>query len=126
MAEFDLVLREGTVVTATDVSRCDVGICDGKIAALGEWLGSGAVEIEVADRLVLPGGVDGHCHLDQPMAGGSRMADDFRSGTVSTACGGTTTVIPFAAQMKASRCATRSTTIIGAQTARPLSTTHST
>jgi dihydropyrimidinase len=49
---------------------------------------------------VLPGGVDGHCHLDQPMPAGMKMADDFASGTRSAACGGTTTVIPFAAQAK--------------------------
>ena len=50
--------------------------------------------------LVLPGGVDGHCHLDQPMPDGLRMADDFLTGTRSALCGGTTTVIPFAAQAK--------------------------
>jgi dihydropyrimidinase len=49
---------------------------------------------------VTPGGVDGHCHLDQPMPPPMRMADDFLSGTRSAACGGTTTVIPFAAQQK--------------------------
>ena len=59
-----------------------------------------AREIDAAGRWVLPGGVDGHCHLDQPMSDGSRMADDFRSGTRSAACGGTTTVIPFACQLK--------------------------
>ena len=46
--------------------------------------------------LVLPGGVDGHCHMDQPSYAGTACADDFRSGTTSAACGGTTTVIPFA------------------------------
>ena len=49
---------------------------------------------------MLPGGVDAHCHLDQPIGDGSVMADDFRSGTRSAACGGTTTVIPFACQQK--------------------------
>ncbi|MFX6218085.1 amidohydrolase family protein, partial [Acinetobacter baumannii] len=56
--------------------------------------------IDASGKLVLPGGVDAHCHLDQPMEEGLRMADDFRSGTISAACGGTTTVIPFAAQAK--------------------------
>jgi dihydropyrimidinase len=52
--------------------------------------------IEAPGRLILPGGVDAHCHMDQPGYGGVACADDFRSGTLSTACGGTTTVIPFA------------------------------
>src|SRR5215831_10705258 len=99
MADFDLVIRNGTVATAADVSRCDVGIKDGRIAALAERLAGGR-EIDASGLLVLPGGVDGHCHFDQPMADGSTMADDFRTGSISAACGGTTTIIPFAAQAK--------------------------
>ncbi|MGQ9370762.1 dihydropyrimidinase [Azospirillum sp. ST 5-10] len=97
---FDLVVRNGTVATAGDVQRCDVGIRDGRIAALGEALPEGGLEIDATGRLVLPGGVDAHCHFDQPTGDGSEMADDFASGTRSAACGGTTTVIPFACQMK--------------------------
>jgi dihydropyrimidinase len=63
-------------------------------------LPAGRREIDAAGRVVTPGGVDGHCHLDQPMPPPARMADDFDSGTRSAACGGTTTVIPFAAQHK--------------------------
>jgi dihydropyrimidinase len=100
LADFDLVIRNGTVATAADRFACDLGIKGGRIAALGENLGSAADVIDATGRLVLPGGVDGHCHLDQPMGDGSRMADDFFSGTVSAACGGTTTVLPFACQMK--------------------------
>lgn len=96
---FDLVIRNARVATAADVFECDIGIADGRVAALARGL-SGGHSIDAAGRWVLPGGVDGHCHLDQPMTDGSRMADDFLSGTVSAACGGTTTVIPFACQMK--------------------------
>ncbi|WP_273831251.1 amidohydrolase family protein, partial [Serratia bockelmannii] len=60
----------------------------------------GAREIDATGLLALPGGVDGHCHLDQPMPDGMRMADDFFTGTRAAVCGGTTTVIPFAAQEK--------------------------
>ena len=65
-----------------------------------QGLAAGAREIDAAGRVVTPGGVDAHCHLDQPMAPPVRMADDFDTGTRSAACGGTTTVIPFAAQEK--------------------------
>ncbi|HEV8257525.1 MAG TPA: dihydropyrimidinase [Casimicrobiaceae bacterium] len=99
-SEFDLVIRGGTVATAADTMRCDVGIVEGKIVALGERLAGGRKEIDAAGKLVLPGGVDGHCHLDQAMPAPMKMADDFESGTRSAACGGTTTVIPFAAQQK--------------------------
>ncbi len=97
---FDLVLRNAVAVTASDVQRCDIGIADGRIAALAARLAPGRQEIDAAGRYVLPGGVDGHCHLDQPMPAPLRMADGFESGTRAAACGGTTTVIPFAAQQK--------------------------
>ena len=100
MDSFDLVIRNGTVATASDLMQCDVGIKDGKVAMLGRELPRGREEIDASGKLVLPGGVDAHCHLDQPMEEGLKMADDFRSGTLSAACGGTTTVIPFAAQAK--------------------------
>ncbi len=100
MPDFDLVIRNGTVATAADVTVCDVGVSGGQIVALGKKLAAGGREIDAAGKYVLPGGIDAHCHLDQPMADGSVMADDFYSGTVSAACGGTTTVIPFACQMK--------------------------
>jgi dihydropyrimidinase len=100
MNTFDLVIRNGTVVTASDIGACDIGISGGRIVALGQDLPRGTREIDAAGRFVLPGGVDAHCHLDQPMPDGLRMADDFATGSVSAACGGTTTVIPFAAQAK--------------------------
>ena len=100
MPEFDLVVRGGTVATAADVFRADVGVRDGRIAALADGLPAGREEIDASGRLVLPGGVDAHCHLDQPTGDESVMADDFLSGTRSAACGGTTTVMPFAAQIK--------------------------
>jgi dihydropyrimidinase len=97
---FDLVVRNAHAVTAADAQRCDIGVRGGRIVALADRLGAARREIDAAGRLVLPGGVDGHCHMDQPMPPPMRMADDFESGTRSAACGGTTTVIPFAAQAK--------------------------
>ena len=97
---FDLVVRDAVLVTAGDTQRCDIGVRAGRVVAIGERLERGTRELDAAGRYVLPGGVDGHCHLDQPMPEPLRMADGFESGTRSAACGGTTTVIPFAAQAK--------------------------
>ena len=98
MSDFDLVIRNGTVVTAADTAACDIGIKDGLVVMLGKNLGPGAREIDAKDRLLLPGGIDSHCHIEQRSSAGVVCADDFYSATVSAAFGGTTTVIPFAAQ----------------------------
>jgi dihydropyrimidinase len=98
MAEYDLVIRNGTVATAADTAHCDIGVQNGVIAALGQQLGPGARDIDAAGRFVLPGAIDSHCHIEQRSSAGVMTADDFYSGTVSAAFGGTTTVIPFAAQ----------------------------
>ena len=100
MEHHDLVVRNAKVATAADVFECDIGITDGRIVTLARDLAGGTRDIDAAGRWVLPGGIDGHCHLDQPMTDGSQMADDFLSGTRSAACGGTTTVLPFACQRK--------------------------
>jgi dihydropyrimidinase len=97
---FDLVIRNGIVATASDTFPADIGIRNGIVVQLGQGLPPGTEEIDAAGRFVTPGGVDGHCHLDQPMPPPVRMADDFDTGTRAAACGGTTTVIPFAAQEK--------------------------
>src|SRR6266705_3442358 len=98
MADFDLVIRNGTVATASDTTQCDVAIKDGMVAALGRNLAPGDHEIDASGRLILPGGIDSHCHIEQRSSAGVVCADDFYSATVAAAFGGTTTVIPFAAQ----------------------------
>jgi dihydropyrimidinase len=98
MTQFDLTIRHGTVVTATDSFRADVGIRGECVAAIEESLAPGAHDVDARDRLVMPGGVDSHCHIEQLSSFGVRCADDFHSATVSAAFGGTTTVIPFCAQ----------------------------
>ncbi|WP_341889204.1 dihydropyrimidinase [Variovorax sp. YR752] len=98
--DLDLVVRNARVATASDTFDSDIGIRDGRIVQLGLGLPPGRQEIDAAGRYVTPGGVDAHCHLDQPMEPPVRMADDFDTGTRAAACGGTTTVIPFAAQQK--------------------------
>jgi dihydropyrimidinase len=93
----DLVIRGGTVVTAERTFRADVGIQGEKIVELKADL-SGKKTIDAEGKLVLPGGVDSHCHIEQLSSMGVMTADDFYSATVSAAHGGTTTVIPFCAQ----------------------------
>ena len=93
----DLVIRGGTLATAERTFRADVGIEGERIAALGEGLSAMRV-IDASGKLVLPGGVDSHCHIEQLSSMGVMTADDFYSATVSAAYGGTTTVIPFCAQ----------------------------
>ena len=100
MAQYDLVVRNARLATAADTMHCDIGISAGRIMALAQSLAQGKSEFDAAGKWVTPGGVDAHCHLDQPMPAPMQMADDFASGSVAAACGGTTTVIPFAAQVK--------------------------
>ncbi|WP_152047400.1 dihydropyrimidinase [Aureimonas psammosilenae] len=96
----DLVIRGGTIATASDVFRADVGIRDGRIVQIGEGLGQASQVIDATGRLVLPGGIDSHVHIAQPSGDGIRMADDFESGTRSALFGGNTTVLPFCLQGK--------------------------
>ena len=98
MADYDLLIKGGTVATASDSFWADVAIRDGRIVALGQGLSGGAREIDASGLLVLPGGIDAHCHIEQESSMGLMTADDFYSGSVSAAFGGTTTIMPFAAQ----------------------------
>jgi dihydropyrimidinase len=98
--QFDTIIRGGTVVTAADTTRCDVGIRAGKVCALGIDLGQAAEVVDASGKLVLPGGIDSHVHVAQPSGPGIVMADDFESGTRSAAFGGNTMVLPFAMQQK--------------------------
>ncbi len=101
MDSFDTVIRGGTIVTAADSTQCDVGIRGGRITALAQDLPVAGHEIDARGKLVLPGGVEGHCHIEQESSVGNVMsADDFFTGTRSAVFGGTTTTLSFAAQMK--------------------------
>ena len=97
MSQYDLVIAGGTVVTAADTVRADVGIRDGKIVAVADRLADAGRIIDAGGLLVMPGGIDSHVHLAQA-SGESIMADGFESGTRSAIAGGNTTVIPFAVQ----------------------------
>lgn len=95
-----ILIKNGRVVTAVDDYYADVFIDGEKIAQIGKDLNVGADEvIDAKDRLVLPGGIDPHTHMDMPF-GGTNSADDFESGTIAAAFGGTTTIVDFAIQTK--------------------------
>ncbi|HWI35935.1 MAG TPA: dihydropyrimidinase [Burkholderiales bacterium] len=98
----DTVIRGGTVATAEKVFRADVGIRGEQVAQIGTGLQGGKI-IDATGKLVLPGGIDSHCHIEQLSSMGVMTADDFYSATVSAAHGGTTTVIPFCAQHRNDR-----------------------
>jgi len=98
---FDMMIKNGSVVTATDTYVADLAISEGKIAAMGTDLPAESATrvLDASNRLVLPGGIDVHTHLDMPF-GGTTSADDFETGTRAAAFGGTTTLIDFAIQYK--------------------------
>ncbi|MCP4315145.1 MAG: dihydropyrimidinase [Hyphomicrobiales bacterium] len=98
MPDFDLLIRGGTVATAVDTFDADIAISGGRVAALGTNLGTADRTIDAGGMLVLPGGIDAHCHIEQESSTNIMTADDFYSGSVSAAFGGNTTFLPFAAQ----------------------------
>ena len=100
MAMFDTIIRGGRISTAADTFTCDIGIRDGRIAALGTDLGEAREIIDASGKWVLPGGIDSHVHISQPSGDGIVMADDFESATRSAVIGGNTTVLPFCLQEK--------------------------
>jgi len=101
--DLDLVIRGGTVVNAHEMRQADVGVQGERVVAIAPGLPAGAREIDARDLLVMPGGIDSHCHIEQLSSFGIMCADDFHSATVSAAHGGTTTVIPFCAQHRGDR-----------------------
>jgi dihydropyrimidinase len=90
---YDLVIKHGAIVTAETTYRADIGLNGERIAAIGEDL-AGAEEIDATGKLVTPGAIDVHVHLQMPI-GDFVSADDFFTGTRAAAFGGTTTIIDF-------------------------------
>jgi dihydropyrimidinase len=101
------LIKNGTVVTASDTFVSDVWIEDGKIVALthpaqpAAMAGTHAADltIDAQGQYVIPGGIDCHTHMELPF-GGTTASDDFDTGTVAAAHGGTTTIVDFAIQSK--------------------------
>lgn len=97
---FDLVIHGGTVVTPHETWVGDIGVTGGRIAALGEALEGGARRIDATGKVVVPGGIEAHCHIAQESSSGLMSADDYYTGSVSAAFGGNSSFIPFAAQQR--------------------------
>ncbi len=94
------VIRNGRIVTAVDDYEADILIEDGKIAMIAKKIDVKADKtIDANGRLVIPGGIDPHTHMELPF-GGTAASDDFETGTRAAAFGGTTTIIDFAVQYK--------------------------
>jgi dihydropyrimidinase len=95
-----LLIKNGTIVTAADFYKGDVLIEGERISTIGSSLNVPAERvIDAGGKYLFPGGIDVHTHLDMPF-GGTMSADDFESGTIAAAHGGTTTIVDFAIQYK--------------------------
>ena len=94
------LIKNGRIVTAVDDYRADILIEDGTVSLIGKTLDIEADKvIDASGKLVIPGGIDPHTHMDLPF-GGTSSSDDFFTGTRAAAFGGTTTIIDFAVQNK--------------------------
>ncbi|MCX7372439.1 MAG: dihydropyrimidinase [Alphaproteobacteria bacterium] len=96
----DLVIRGGLVATAFGAVRCDVGVAQGRIATLAEHITGGENVIDAGGLLVLPGGVDSHCHIEEPREDGGVMEESFITASRAAFAGGTTSVVSFIPQWK--------------------------
>ena len=97
----ELVIKNGTLVTATDTYQADLRIANEKIVQIGQDLGPepDARVLDATGKLVFPGGVDPHTHLESTSQG-TTTADDYLTGTIAAACGGTTSIVNFCFQEK--------------------------
>ncbi|CAN5124679.1 dihydropyrimidinase [soil metagenome] len=94
------LIKNGRIVTAVDDYRADILIEDEQISVIGKTLDMEVdLTIDASNKLVIPGGIDPHTHMELPF-GGTQSSDDFFTGTRAAAFGGTTTIIDFAVQNK--------------------------
>src|SRR5687768_18212717 len=94
------MIKNGRIVTAVDDYHADILIENQRVSVIGKDLDMEADhQIDATGRLVIPGGIDPHTHMELPF-GGTQSSDDFRTGTIAAAHGGTTTIIDFAVQYR--------------------------
>lgn len=96
----ELLIKGGTVVTATESFPADVAVDGGKIVAMGKDLAVNAEKVvDATGKLVLPGALDAHTHMAMPF-GGTVSADSYLAGTRAAVCGGVTTIFDYPVQHK--------------------------
>src|SRR5438477_12698948 len=96
----DIVVENAKIVSQSGIYEGEIGIDDGTITEVSKNVeGRAERRVDAGGKVVLPGLVDGHTHMEFPFMG-TVTADDFESGTVASACGGVTTIIDFAIQPK--------------------------
>lgn len=99
MTKYDFIIKNGTIVTASDTFKADIAIKNEKIVEIGENIQEteGNRTYDANGMYLIPGGIDAHTHLDMPF-GGTFSSDDFYTGTKAAAIGGTTSIVDFAVQ----------------------------
>jgi dihydropyrimidinase len=100
MSDFDLVIRGGTLVTADSAFRADLGVRGGRIAAIADSLPAEGRVLDAGGLLVMPGGVDTHCHIEQLEPTGAVHEESFVTASTSAFAGGTTSAICFASHFR--------------------------
>ena len=92
-----ILIKNGHIFTAVDSYVADVLVDEGKIRTIGIDLAVQADKtVDATGKYVIPGGIDPHTHLEFPF-GGTVSLDDFQTGTIAAAVGGTTSIVDFAA-----------------------------
>lgn len=99
-ADFDLVVRGGLLAGPAELCEADLGVRDGRIAMVGRGLSRGREEIDAKGLIVMPGGIDPHCHIEEPGEDGSVHEESFATGTAAALAGGTTSILCFVPQWK--------------------------
>lgn len=96
---YDLIVKGGTIVSASDTFIGDLAVSNGKVAAVGKIAEPGKKVVDARGKIVIPGGIDVHTHFDMPFMGATTI-DDFTTGSTSAIHGGTTSIVDFAIQKK--------------------------
>ena len=89
MATLDMIISGGTIATSSETYKADIGVKDGKIAVIADKLVDAENILDANRKLVIPGGIEAHCHIEQESGMGIMAADDYKSGSISAALVGT-------------------------------------
>lgn len=96
----DLAIRGATLVTGEGMQRADLGIACGRVARIAESITDARRSIDADGLWLLPGGVDSHCHIEEPNPDGTVNEESFETASRSALAGGTTSVVCFVPQWK--------------------------